>query len=194
MRHHWLAALTLAVACNAHSENHETVAGNVTDSVLPMDVMLDRFRHDLPRPAELHGGLANRDSLVRRVIAALETSDTLAFEHLAVNQGEWAWLYFPSNVLSRPPYELPPGLAWFQLQETNRQGVFRALREFGGHQLDYRGYRCNTEPTIEDANRIWAGCTVTLGRDGAPPAPVRLFGAVLERRGRFLILSYTNDF
>jgi hypothetical protein len=195
MRHLWLATLALvAMACSGRTQEQETAAGNVIDSVLPMDVMLTRFRQDLPRPAELHGGLENRDSLVARVIAALEASDTVAFERLAVNRGEWAWLYFPTDVLARPPYELPPSLAWFQLQEANRQGVLRALRELGGHRLDYRGYQCDAEPTIEDANRIWTGCIVTLARDGATAAPLRLFSAILEREGRFLVLSYANDF
>jgi hypothetical protein len=163
------------------------------DSVLPMDVALDRFRKDLPRPDSLRG-VTNRDTLVLRVIEALRTSDTTAFERLAVNRAEWVWLFYPTNVQAKPPYELPPGLAWFQLQETNRKGVFRALRELGGHTLDYQGYRCDPNPTVEGENRLWTGCVVTLGRDGAAPVTLRLFGAILERGGRFAILSYANDF
>jgi len=187
-------ALTL-LACRAGGDGRQSAGGDVVvDSVLPMEVMLTRFREDVPRPSTLHGDWDSRDALVREVITALEASDTAAFERLAVDRGEWAWLYFPTNVLSRPPYELPPGLAWFQLQETNRQGVFRALREFGGRRLDYRGYRCNAEPTTEGENLLWIGCSVTIGRDSAPPAPIRLFSTILERGGHFLILSYANDF
>lgn len=193
MRHLWLATLALVVSACGRTQQHEA-AGDVVDSVLPMDVMLTRFRQDLPRSTELHGGLDSRDSLVARVIAALKASDTLALGRLAVNRSEWAWLYFPTNVLARPPYELPPALAWFRLQEANRQGVLRALRELGGHRLDYRGYQCDAEPTVEDANRIWTGCIVTLARDGPTAAPIRLFSAILEREGRFLVLSYANDF
>jgi hypothetical protein len=189
------ASLALALlGCGADTHHHETAAGNVIDSVLPMDVMLARFRKDLPEPTALHGALESRDTLVRRVVSALEANDTLAFAQLAVNAAEWAWLFFPTDLLSRPPYELPPGLAWFQLQETNRQGVFRALRTFGGQQLEYRGYECAEQPTVEGQNRIWIGCRVLLARDGAETAPVRLFSAILERGNRFLVLSYANDF
>jgi len=195
MKRSWLTALVLApLACRAGGDGRPSDGGTVVDSVLPMEVMLARFRDGLPRPTTLHGDSDSRDALVREVITALEASDTAAFARLAVDRGEWAWLYFPGNVLSRSPYELPPGLAWFQLQETNRQGVFRALREFGGRRLDYRGYRCNPEPTTEGANRLWIGCTVTIGRDSTPPVPIRLFSAILERGDRFLILSYANDF
>jgi hypothetical protein len=184
--------LLAVLACRKSGEGSRR-AGDVIDSVLPMDVALGRFRKELPQPDSLRG-VGNRDTLVLGVIQALRSSDTLAFERLAVNRAEWAWLFYPTNVQAKPPYELPPGLAWFQLQEANRKGVFRALRELGGHTLDYRGYRCDPNPTIEGDNRLWTGCVVTLGRDGAAPVTLRLFGAILERGGRFAILSYANDF
>ena len=107
---------------------------------------------------------------------------------------EWSWLYYPYDKLSKPPYELPPGMAWLQLQETNRKGVLRALRELGGHEIDFRGYTCDPEPEVEGDNRIWTGCRITLARDGTDPVTLPLFGAILERDGRFKILSYKNDF
>jgi hypothetical protein len=189
----YLASVVLAfLACRKPGEASRQ-PGDVIDSVLPMDVALDRFRKDLPRPDSLRG-TGNRDTLVLRVIEALRTSDTTALERLAANRAEWAWLFYPTNVQAKPPYELPPGLAWFQLQEANRKGVFRALRELGGHRLDLRGYRCDPKPTVEGDNRLWTGCTVTLGRDGAAPVTMHLFGAILERDGRFAILSFANDF
>jgi len=111
-----------------------------------------------------------------------------------VDMAEWAWLYYPYNKLSRPPYELPPGIAWLQLQETNRKGVLRALRELGGHDIDFQDYACDRKPAMEGVNRIWSGCTITLSRDGAAPVTLPLFGAIMERDGRFKILSYQNDF
>jgi hypothetical protein len=194
-----LVLLSLAAACDSSVQKSDAApqpeaVKHVVDSVIPMAEALDRFRADLPEPEGLTGGTDTRDALVAGVIRALQASDTLAFEKLAVDRGEWAWLYYPTDVLSRPPYELPPGLAWFQLQETNRKGVLRALRELGGHRIDYRGYECDPEPKVEGENRIWAGCRVTLSRDGGDPLTLRLFGAILERDGRFAVLSYDNDF
>lgn len=191
-------ALFLAVglpgllACRKPGESSRR-PGIVIDSVVPTDLAMDRFRKDLPQPDSLRG-VSSRDMLVLGIVEALRAGDTLAFERLAVNRAEWAWLFYPTNIQSKPPYELPPGLAWFQLQETNRKGVFRALRELGGHRLDYRGYRCDTQPVVEGDNRLWTGCRVTLARDAAAPITVRLFGAILERGGRFAVLSYANDF
>ena len=195
----FLALALVATACEKPDPDAGTLSAapspaTVVDSVLPMDVALDRFRADLSEARALTSGADTRDALVRSVVDALAASDTMAFEALAVDRAEWAWLYFPSSTVARPPYELPPGLAWFQLQERNRRGALRALRELGGHALDYKGYACDPEPSMEGANRLWTNCAVTLGRDGAEPVTLRLFGAILERDGRFAVLSYTNDF
>jgi hypothetical protein len=119
--------------------------------------------------------------------------DTLALEP-GCNRAEYAWLYYPTTLISRPPYELPPALAWFQLQETNRKGALRLLRAFGGRRLELRDHSCAAAPAVEGENRIWTGCTITLAADGGEPTSQRLFAAILERDGRFIFLSFHNDF
>ena len=165
----------------------------VVDSVFPMEVMIARFREGLDEPAGLEHGTTTRDALVERLVAALQASDTAAFETVAVDRAEFAWLYFPTSPVAQPPYELPPGLAWFRMQEGNRKGVFRALREFGGRTLDLHGYQCPAEPQVEGANRVWVGCVVQIAREGETVS-LRLFESILERDGRFAVLSYANDF
>lgn len=166
----------------------------VVDSALPMDVAMARFRKGLENPRTLKTGVGSRDALVRDVVDALASRDTMAFEDLAVDRAAWAWLYYPTSKTAHPPYELPPGLAWFQLQEANRKGVLRALRRLGGHELELSGYSCAPKPTVEDDNRIWIGCELELAIDGKDPVPVRLFSSILERDGRFAVLSYQNDY
>ncbi|MFO7260624.1 MAG: hypothetical protein DIU52_005690 [bacterium] len=193
--HTVLVACSIAwVACTGAAPEQAPAPAAVVDSVLPMEVALERFRSGLPEPERLESGASDMETLVRRVVDALVRNDTLVFERLAVNRAEFAWLYFPTTRVAQPPYELPPALAWFQMQQRSRRGVFRALAEFGGVPLQYRGYRCDPEPTVEGGNRIWIGCRVELARPGGEPAAVRIFGAVLERDGRFAILSYDNDF
>jgi hypothetical protein len=196
----WLAPLLMIpAACGRGSPQEEPssapdAAWVVVDSLIPMDQALDRFRGGLVESVGLSGGADSRDDLVEKVVRAFEAQDTMAFEALAVNRAEWAFLYYPHNVLSKPPYELPPALAWFQLQEANRKGVLRGLRELGGHRVTYQGYTCSQEPVLEGENRIWTGCTVMLRRDDGDPVTITLFAAILERDGRFAVLSYDNDF
>jgi len=195
-------ALAAALAVGACAPGDQTDAGEtapeaargVVDSVLPMPVMMERFRTGLPEPTRLAGGEDSRDALVERVVRALAEADTAAFEGFTVGLSEWAWLYYATSAQARPPYELPPGLAWVQLQENNRKGVLRALERLGGKALDYRGYACDAEPTVEGENQVWIGCLVTLGVDGGEPTPLRLFSALLERDGLLKVLSFANDF
>jgi hypothetical protein len=191
--------LAAPFACGApdrvQEQGAESVpAAGVVDSVFPMEVMLSRFREGIPETRTLRGGVEDRDSLVARVVRALDAQDTLAFEAVGIDLGAFAWLYYPTAVSAQPPYELPPGVAWFQMQEENRKGVFRALRELGGRRIEYVGHRCAQEPAVEGDNRIWTQCRVTLRVDGGEPASVRLFSSILEREGRFVVLSYANDF
>jgi hypothetical protein len=169
-------------------------APTVVDSIFPMEVMLARLRAELPEPARLEHGAHTRDALVDRIVTALQAHDTAALEAVAVDRAEFAWLYFPTSPTSRPPYELPPALAWFRIQEGNRKGLLRALRDLGGAPLDLLEYECPTEPRIEGANRIWVGCTVRLARAQGEPVSMRLFESILERDGRFAVLSFANDF
>lgn len=197
-----LLAVPLWIACDALPGDDAagepaaaaTAAPAVVDSVLPMPVMLERFRAGLSEPASMTSGATSRDELVARIVRALEAGDTLAFEPLAISVEEFAWLYYPTTMTARPPYELPPGIAWLQLQQRNRDGVFRALREYGGADLDFAGYRCDPEPELEGVNRMWRNCVVSLARAGERPATLPLFGTVIERDGRFAVVSFRNDF
>jgi hypothetical protein len=199
----WLVPLALGWgACGGDVDEGDAEAApevatdapaGVIDSILPMDAAIRRFRADVAEPAALDGP-RTRDALVEQVVEALRANDTLAFVELAVDRAEWAWLYYPTALVAQPPYELPPGLAWFQLQEGNRKGVFRALREYGGTALTYDGYTCGPEPGVEGENRIWTGCRVVVGRPGETPHPIRLFASLIERAGHFAVLSYDNDF
>ena len=46
----------------------------------------------------------------------------------------------------------------------------------------------------EGVNRLWTGCLVSLTNGPAGAASVPLFESILERGGRFAVLSYGNDF
>ncbi|MBV9772421.1 MAG: hypothetical protein JO040_00630 [Gemmatimonadetes bacterium] len=167
----------------------------VVDSALPVQELLRRFRADLPTtPTEL-AGVASRDSLVARYVGALQANDTSALEPLVLDRAEFAYLYYPTTPQSKPPYELPPALMWFQLQSSNRKGVFRAFRELGGKPLHYAGYRCDEKPEVQGENRIWNGCLVRIRPEGQGKVEeARLFGGIIERAGRFKFVSYANAF
>ena len=169
-------------------------APTVVDSVVPIGEALARFRADVGEvPTGHRGGADSPEALARETMRLLAAADTSAFAALTVDRAEFAWLYYESSPLAKPPYELPPALMWFQLQQGNRIGLFRLLRELGGRRLEYERLVCDRHPVVQGENRLWSGCRVRLAVDGET-RELRLFGAMLERGGRVKMLSYDNDF
>ena len=161
------------------------------DSAIPIDEALRRFRRDLPAERTLQGGFGSREMLVREFVRALEVRDTAALRRMVLKTGEFAWLYYPSSPLSRPPYELAPALMWFQLQGESERGASRLFSERGGDALGYIGHTC-ASPRVEGKNLIHSGCElrrVTAARDTIAE---RLFGLIIEQDGRYKFVSYAN--
>jgi hypothetical protein len=111
---------------------------------------------------------------------------------MVMTRAEFAYLYFPTSPHARPPAQQPPALAWFIHTQNSEKGVGRVLDRFGGRRVGLRGYTCASAPRVEAENRIWDDCQLHIGT-GGDTATVRLFGGVIERDGRFKMLSYSND-
>ena len=192
-----------ASACNRHPDEDRVgvvdrpVTGGMAptpqhvDSAIPIDEALRRFRRDLPAEKALRGGFRSREALVREFVRALEVRDTAALRRMVLKPGEFAWLYYPTSPLSRPPYELSPALMWFQLQGESEKGATRLFADRAGHALRYAGHTC-APARVEGRNRIHSSCElrrVTAARDTVAE---RLFGLVVERDGRYKFVSYAN--
>jgi len=166
----------------------------VVDSIFPIEQELRRFRAHLgPEPAGLSGGSGSLDSLVDGFARAVAESDTAAFAEMLLTRDEFGWLYYPTTRFTSRPYELAPGMVWFQIQNGTSQGLRRLLTRFGGRPLVVTGRTCPAEPRVEGRNRIWEGCTLRLERPEGP-LEAALFGSILERDGVFKFVSYTNGF
>ena len=192
-----LTASLAACGADATDDAHAISASDdaaVVDSALAMPVLIDRFRADVADPGRLKHRADDRDALVHAVVHALEQADTSALEALAIDRAEFAWLYFPGAPVAQAPYELPPGVAWLQIQQESRLGALRALRDLGGRDLELHGYACAPDPQLQGDNRVWTDCRMSLTVDGGASRELRLFGAILERDGELAILSFANDF
>jgi hypothetical protein len=187
-----LAAHVGLAACGRGAPREADAAVRV-DSARAVPQALARFREGLPEARELGGGYAaDRDTLVRRFVAALERADTAAFMPMMLSRAEFAWLVYPDDPQSRPPYELPPELMWFQSMQQGEKGIGRALTRFGGRPLDFRGYACaKDEP--RGSSHVWSGCTLDIALADGTRSRVRLFGGIVERGGRYKLVSYANE-
>jgi hypothetical protein len=169
--------------------------GYIVDSILPVEELLRRFRVGLHQPTDgFEGGSQSRDKLVRAFVRSLEAADTAALIRLTITRSEFAYLVYPESPLSAPPYEQAPDLVWLRHAAASGTGLKRLLDRMAGSPLGFRSWSCNELPSDEGSNRIWKDCTIRFGSAGRSTQTMRLFASIIERKGRFKILSYANDF
>lgn len=170
-----------------------TTAVAYVDSVLPGDEALRRFRADLGAPpAAFAPAFRSREALVRKLVDVVERADTLALVPLVLSRAEFAYLYYPTNPLSRPPYALPPALMWFRLQESNRGAAFALMRARGGRPLGYLGHEC-LHSERQGANTIWSDCELLRRLPEGGERKERLFGSIIQRDGLYKFVGLKNE-
>lgn len=168
--------------------------GTIIDSILPPGEALRRFQSDLPVVTELADAPRGRDKLVSEFLKALERADTAALAKLVVSKAEYGFLYYPSSVYSRKPYELAPDIAWLLSEQNSQKGAIRLIRRLMGRDLRFGGYSCG-DSAREEENIFWRDCQVSYVDPASSVRVTRgLFGAIMQRDGRYKFLSYANDF
>lgn len=168
--------------------------GYVVDSALSPAEALRRFRVGLPQVEQFEGGAPSLDSLVALFAAGALVSDRVALEQLAVTKSEYGWIIFPLLPLGAPPYNQPPEVAWMLQQSESRSGLSKLLDQKRRGVIRIRGYQCPGGPLTYGLLRAFQHCVVHRVDESGATKDARLFGAVVEYRGRFKILSFSNDF
>ncbi len=187
-----LLAITASSACSR--SDARMTCDVAADTLHSAEESLRRFRSALTPVESLAPAFESRESVARAFVAAMVAKDIAGVARTLITRAEFAWLYYPENPISRPPYELPAGIAWFELEGNSLAGLRRALAAYGGRHVAFRGLACSSIPVVQGANRLWNECTVLLGKeDGNDITPVRLFGTILERNGTFKLLTAAND-
>ncbi|HET9984310.1 MAG TPA: hypothetical protein VFQ38_12010 [Longimicrobiales bacterium] len=180
-----------AVPANAPSAAGAAPAPGVIDSAVPIPELLRRFRRNTPPVAALADAPTSREALVARFARALAAADSATLARLALSRAEFAWLYYPESPLARPPYELSPGMMWFQIVANDRKGLGRLLRAHRAKPFRIDGHRCEP-PLRQGPNVVYNRCVALVRDRGGQRAEAELFGSILERDGRFKFVSYAN--
>lgn len=193
-----ILALLLALACKdtpaksiENAAARKPPAGGVVDSALPIDTLLSRFRAGLPQVTQLQSDHRTVEDLSEAFTVALARRDTSTLRGLAIDRGEFAWLYYPTTRLAQPPYELPPALMWFQLQGNSERGLARVLEERGGRELHVVGVRC-AKLVREAENLVHEQCSLRRLQSQTDTVDEVLFGGIIERAGRVKLIGFTN--
>ncbi len=183
-----------SLVCVRQDSVNRAQPGYIVDSILPVEEQLRRFRVGLPETRVLDNGAASRDALVQSFMRSLESADTAALVQLTVSRAEFAYLVYPESPLSSPPYAQAPDLVWMRHAAASSTGLKRLLARVSGTRVWLRLSSCGEPPIVEGANRIWRDCVVRFAPDGGVIQTTQLFSGIIERQGRFKILSYANAF
>lgn len=170
--------------------------GYIIDSIFPIDVEIQRFKAAAGgvEVRALTDGAPSREDLVRQIVAAAVARDSARLARLTVTPREFVDLIYPSSPFARPPSQEAPGRIWLMIANPSMSGRIRLLRRLGGLAVSYDRHACDPAPEYQGANRLWTHCAVTLrAADGSAEAH-RLFGTIVERDGRFKVMSFTNEF
>ena len=186
-----LAATTAGSACSRFEAR--TTSDAAVDTLHSAEESLRRFRETLFSVDSLAPTFASRESVARAFVVGITANDGRGVVRTLMTRAEFAWLYYPDNPISKPPYELPAGIAWFELEGNSLAGVRRALAIYGGRRVVFRDLECPGAPVRQGGNRLWNGCMVLLGQEDGSDMAVRMFGSILERHGRFKLLTAAND-
>jgi hypothetical protein len=163
--------------------------GYIVDSILPVVEEIRRFNAtNGERPPGFAHGATSRSSLVKAFVSAIEQNDTTALARLVIDRNEFGYLVYPSSPNTAPPYRQSPDLVWTMRSAGTEKAAKRLLGRFGGRPLGFQGYSCPTRPERQGDNTLWSGCVVRS--DAA--TELRMFGAIIERDGRFKFLALTN--
>lgn len=194
MRIRRLALLTAIAASSACSRSDARESEAVDrETVLTTDEALQRFRASLPAVSHLSPAFASKEEVAREFVAAVASRDTTRLARLLLTPAEYAWLYYPENPISRPPYELPAGLAWFELHTNSLAGLRRVFAEYGGQPMTFRHVACPGPVVEHGTHRLWNRCVVGIAIAHNETADVRMFGTILEHEGVFKLLTVAND-
>jgi hypothetical protein len=200
------AAGTIAIASSLSAAQADSVArarqdstnraqpGYIVDSILPIEEDVRRFRAAVGGIAvsALAEAAPSRDALVAQFAAAVSERDSVALRSFAISPREFIDLVYPSSPYTKPPYRQSPSLLWSQIQLPSGSGLGRLLDRLGGRPLRVEALSCPGAPEQQGDNRLHANCTVRFASGDAPLRDGRLFGTILERRGRFKFVSFAN--
>ena len=175
---------------------NRSLPGYVVDSARPIPEEIRRFAARIggnPVSVFAHAS-ASREALIRRVVRDVVASDSTDLSAAAITPREFIDLIYPSSPYTRPPYEQPPDLVWMQIANPSAAGYRRLLARRGGQAFVYISHGCAGKPERQGPNTLFVDCVITVRDPSRAEIKQRWFGSIIERDGRFKVLSYRNQF
>jgi len=175
---------------------NRTLPGYIVDSARPIPEEIRRFsaRVGGDSISVFAHASASREALIRRVVRDVARADSTDVSAAAITPREFIDLVYPASPYTHPPYEQPPDLVWMQIANPSAAGYRRLLARLGGQAFVYVSHGCAGKTERQGPNTLYVDCFITVRDPSRAEIKQRWFGSIIERNGRFKILSYRNQF
>ncbi|MGI8783447.1 MAG: hypothetical protein ACR2L2_07355 [Acidobacteriota bacterium] len=142
----------------------------------------------------LAGSQPTLRALGERYLMALaaRTDDARAIQALAVTRQEWSLFVWPKLPASRPQANFPPDFVWQQMYLRSMSELEHILRAHAGTRYELVDLRFTGETTDFGTFKIHSGSLLRVKAPNGEEQELRLFGSVLEMKGRFKIFSFVR--
>ena len=144
-------------------------------------------------PAPLAHSQDSPEALARAVLSALERRDVDALNELAIDEGEFREHVWPELPAARPERNLPFSYVWGDLHQKSTARLGQTIAKHGGKAYKLVSMRFIGETTPYQSYRVHRDSEITLTDAEGGIQPIRLFGSVLEKDGRYKVFSYVID-
>jgi hypothetical protein len=175
---------------------NRTLPGYVVDSIFPINEEVRRFKAKIGG-APLTGfqrASESREALVRRIVRDVAKGDTTDLAAAAITPREFIDLVYPSSPYTHAPYKESPAIVWMQIANPSNSGFLRLTRRLGGQAFEYESHRCAEKAERQGRNTLWLGCTIRVLNPQHETNTQTWFGTIIERDGRFKVMSFRNQF
>jgi hypothetical protein len=136
---------------------------------------------------------ASAAALARAVLDGFEHRDLAVLRALAVDEQEFRDHVWPDLPSARPERNLPFSYVWGDLHQKSDAALARTLATHGGQHYELISVQFLGGKTQYNTYVVHRETLLTVKGTTDSELRVRLFGATLEKDGRFKVFSYVVD-
>lgn len=175
---------------------NRTLPGYVVDSARPIEEEVRRFKRTVGGASleTLQHASNSRDALVRRIVGDVAKGDSADLALAAVTPREFIDLIYPSSPYTHAPYKESPAVVWMEIANSSVGGYRRLIRRLGGQGFAYESHNCEPKAERQGKNVLWLNCSVRVLTPQRETTTQRWFGSIIERDGRYKVLSFKNQY
>jgi hypothetical protein len=136
----------------------------------------------------LRGYAESTEELGQAVVDALNGGDKKALHALRAGREEYVTVLYPAF----PKTAFDADFAWNNLNRKCTVGVEKWLRRFGRRDLTFTGIRFERPTESYEGLRLHRGTVLSVRLPDGETRDLEILGSVVEREGRFKLLSYDD--